>query len=110
RRLELLAIDDGDVPALVLDQPLLAKKGRHLADRLPAYPQHLREDRLRQRELLGARPILHEQQPPTRALLDRVKRVARGSLMREPHRVLAVPLHQLLKGATPLYAIEEDGR
>src|SRR5262245_37323912 len=106
---ELLAVHDRDVAALVLDEALAAEKGGDFADRLATHAEHLGEDGLRQRELGGARAILHEQQPSTRTLLDGVQRVARRGLMREAQRVLAIPLHDFLEFRAPPNGLEEHG-
>src|SRR5262249_24406253 len=92
--LEALPIDDGDPAPAELDKTgLLQDSGGHRHGRSPD-PQHVGQELVGHRELVGAYAVLREQEPAGAALLDGVEPVA-GNLLRDlDEERLRVPLDQ----------------
>src|SRR5262249_18517324 len=79
--LQAIPIDDGDPAPAELDKTgLLQDSGGHRHGRSPD-PQHLGQELVGHRELVGAYAVLREEEPSGAALLDGVEPVA-GDLLR----------------------------
>jgi len=74
--LESGAINDRDVAALVADQSGLLQVAGGFSDALAAHAEHVGDQLLRHRQLIGIQPIQAQQQPPAELLIQRVMAVA----------------------------------
>src|ERR1041384_4314850 len=63
-------VKDSQLASAIANQPSPLKIAGSQRDALPMYPQHLREELLLDLELFGLHPVMGNQQPPRKPLLD----------------------------------------
>src|SRR5262249_13555786 len=80
RRLPPAAVEDPGPAALVADPAPPLGAARPLRPRRAAHAQHLRQELLGQRQLVGPHPVVGHQQPAAHALLDGVEVAASRGL------------------------------
>jgi hypothetical protein len=80
RRLQALAVQNRHLASMIPNQAVLLKRPEHVGDTGTAHTEHLRQEFMSDRKLVGCHSVMGHQQPATTALLHGVQAVAGYSL------------------------------